>query len=112
MMDRRFKFKAWNKETKLLMRLNQIDCKKGWLVKKDHVLLQFTGHFDKSGTEIYEGDILLFGTDKWMVQWEEDRNGWALATEEGKSSVALANKKLTESVKLCSYFESPNSFLK
>ncbi|HNP18018.1 MAG TPA: YopX family protein [Fulvivirga sp.] len=111
-MSRRFKFKAWNKETKLLMRLNQIECEKGYLVKKDHVLLQFTGHFDKSGTEIYEGDILLFGTDKWMVNWEESRNGWALVAEGSKISLPLATKELTKSIKLCSYYESPESFLK
>ena len=36
---RKIKFKAWDTEHKLLMRLNSIDCNKGELVKKDHVLL-------------------------------------------------------------------------
>jgi len=49
---RKMMFKAWNKETRLLMRLNSIDCVKGELVKKDHILLQFTGLYDKQKEEI------------------------------------------------------------
>lgn len=46
---RKLLFKAWNTETKLLMRLNTIDCRKGELFKRDHILLQFTGMYDKTG---------------------------------------------------------------
>uniref|UniRef100_UPI00404A7489 YopX family protein n=1 Tax=Fulvivirga sp. TaxID=1931237 RepID=UPI00404A7489 len=111
-MDRKFKFKAWNKETQLMMRLNQIDCEKGVLFKKDHILLQFTGHYDKSKTEVYEADILLFGTEKRMIVWDELRYGWAMIGEEGKKSSVFSKYELEKGVKLCSYYESPTTFKK
>jgi hypothetical protein len=111
-MNRKFKFKAWNRETQLLMRLNQIDCEKGVLYKKNHVLLQFTGHVDKSGVEVYEHDILLFGTEKRMIIWDEERYGWAMVREKGKSSKSFNKEELLLGIKLCSYYESPESFLK
>ena len=60
-------FKAWNKETRLLMRLNSIDCNRGELVKKDHVLLQFTGLYDIQKEEIYEMDIFLIVMEIFVV---------------------------------------------
>jgi hypothetical protein len=76
---RKLMFKAWNKEAKLLMRLNSIDCNKGELNKKDHILLQFTGLYDKQKEEIYDMDVLMIGSDKFIVNWDHERNGWALA---------------------------------
>lgn len=75
-VPRKIKFKAWNSEAKLLMRLNSIDCNKGELFRKDHVLLQFTGLLDKEQEEIYDMDILLIYSDKYYVFWNPERNGW------------------------------------
>jgi hypothetical protein len=100
-------FKAWNKADKLLQRLNFIDCKRGELIKKDCILLQFTGLYDKQEEEIYEMDVLLINSEKFIVVWDEDRNGWNL--------VKLSNREKSEpflkaisgkTVRLCSYFES------
>jgi hypothetical protein len=74
---RKIKFKAWDKEHRLLMRLNSIECSKGELMKKDHVLLQFTGLLDKEGEEIYEMDILFISLEKYIVFWNEKQNGWS-----------------------------------
>lgn len=109
-MNRQFKFKAWNKDTKLLMRLNQIHCEKGVLVKKDHILLQFTGLHDKNGSEVYESDILLFEVEKIIVTWDEDGFAWSLKNEGGKTIRLFNAEELKKAVKLCNYYEAPESF--
>lgn len=106
---RKLLFKAWNKETKLLMRLNSIDCKKGELYKKDHVLLQFTGLTDKGGDEIYDMDVVLINAEKYIVLWSEERNGWNLAhLNNRKISEPLSQAKVGMATRLWSYFETEN----
>lgn len=110
---RKIKFKAWNNSSRLLMRLNSIDCNKGELVKKDHVLLQFTGLLDKAGNEIYDMDILLISSDKFIVFWNPEYNGWyvellerfndQLSGQPFLSAVAATMKRLG------SYFELDSS---
>jgi hypothetical protein len=74
---RKLTFKAWNKESRLLMRLDSISCAKGELFKKDHILLQFTGLVDNQVEEIYEMDIVLVDTRKFIVRWSDVHCGWS-----------------------------------
>lgn len=107
---RKLLFKAWNQETRLLMRLNSIDCIKGELFRKDHILLQFTGLYDKQREEIYEMDVVLIGANKFVVFWDPVQNGWALsAYPEGGAKKPFLKEVSVSAVRLCNYFESERS---
>ena len=103
---RKIKFKAWNASTNLLMRLNTIDCNKGELVKKGHLLLQYTGLCDKEGEEIYDQDILLIYSEKFLVFWNEEKNGWYYRPfekqQQGEPFVSAVAERMK---RFCSYFE-------
>lgn len=103
---RKIKFKAWDQESRLLMRLNSIDCNKGELVKKDHVLLQFTGLYDKEGEEIYEMDVLMVSLEKYVVFWNENLNGWYYSpVNDLKTRTVFLINDSERMKRFCSYFE-------
>lgn len=103
---RKFKFKAWNTESRLLMRLNSIDCEKGELRKDHHILLQFTGLYDKEGSEIYELDVLLIDYTQYVVFWNGQTQGWYYTTVKEKevylplTAVAAARMR-----RFCNFYE-------
>jgi hypothetical protein len=103
---RKIKFKAWDEEHRLLMRLNSIECNKGELIKKNHVLLQFTGLLDKDGEEIYEMDVLLASLEKRVVFWNETKNGWYYSPVlNPDTQVPLLLVEAGQMKRFCSYFE-------
>lgn len=103
---RKIKFKAWDQEHRLLMRLNSIDCNRGELLKKDHLLLQFTGLFDKDGDEIYEMDVLLESLEKRVVFWNESKNGWYYSSLLNPNThLPLLHVEAARMKRFCSYFE-------
>ena len=103
---RKIKFKAWDTEHRLLMRLNSIDCNKGELVKKHHILLQFTGMVDKEGEEIYEQDVLMISLDKYIVFWNDKQNGWYYSPLKNRNTNApFLAKEASTMKRFCSFFE-------
>ena len=102
---RKLKFKAWNTKTKLMMRLKSIDCVKGELYSKDHILLQFTGHSDMNEAEIYEQDVVLREGHKYVVCWNVER-GWVYRLLQDAPAMHDLRKHEAEKMsRLCSYFE-------
>lgn len=102
-----FKFKAWNSESRLLVKLSTIDFRKGELYKKDHILLQFTGLHDKQEEEIYEMDILMREDKKFVVRWHEHQNGWHILPLPSQDSFEPLHKEMAVRMKrLCNFFES------
>lgn len=109
---RKIKFKAWDTEHKLLMRLNSIECSKGELIKKNHILLQFTGLLDKEGNEIYEMDILLVSLEKYIVFWNESQNGWSYSLlSNQKNRTPFLAKDAEKMKRFGNYFELSNDGL-
>lgn len=106
-VPRKLLFKAWNQETGFMMRLNSIDCVRGELFRKDHILLQFTGLYDQQEEEIYEMDMILIGGNKFIVCWDPSLNGWSLAAFPATGTSRPFVKALSENaVRICNYFES------
>lgn len=104
-VSRKLKFKAWNKETRLMMRLSSIDCLKGELQKRDHILLQFTGFHDRDGEEIYDMDVLLAGASRYLIRWNSDKNMWYVRSLSNESERLLEKEFALKGNRLGSYFE-------
>jgi hypothetical protein len=104
---RKLKFKAWNQEAQLLMRLNSIDCVKGELLKKGHILLQFTGQHDRQQEELYDLDVVLIDSERYLVVWNDEMNGWFLRKISDAQVAEPLRKDIAQrSTRLWSYWET------
>lgn len=104
------KIKAWNKELNLMTRIDKIDCKRGKLYKKGHILFLFTGTHDKNDIEIYDGDILLYHKNKYAVSWDDNQGHWVRTLVSGADKIAiwLSQEDAKKSLRLCHSLESSN----
>lgn len=105
---RKVKFKAWNAEARLLMRLTSVDCLKGELMKAGHTLLQFTGRLDSQEEELYELDIVLMDSEKYVLIWDDElTGGWYFVRMKDQLQRLPATAQVAgKCIRLCNYFES------
>jgi len=105
-IPRKIKFKAWNQEARLLMKLDSIECHKGELFRRDHILLQFTGILDRDDEEIYDMDILLIYSEKHLVFWDMARSGWYYSVLKNPDESEPFVKEVGNGMRrFCSFFE-------
>lgn len=104
---RKLIFKAWNVESRLLMRLDSFESVRGELQKSKHILLQFTGVHDKQGEQLYEMDVVLIDTSRYVIRWNERTSGWCFESESDPgNSKPLTVDSAKQMSRLCSWFES------
>lgn len=75
----------------------------------DTVIMQWTGHTNKNGVEIYEGDILE-GRRKYIVEWNEDKSMFVLRSQGFPDGEELYTYDLDNMNILGNIFESPELF--
>jgi len=88
-MNERFEFKVWHKDKKYMYRNVAIGVGKhkigyrlsgkrrySWENTESIVILQYTGYKDSKGNQIFDGDVLKFGSSKTYlatVHWDDYR---------------------------------------
>ena len=94
------KFRAWDKETRTMIDVSLIDFKKGVLVGEhwefgetnfmsfdEIVIMQSTGLFDKTNTEIFEGDVVRVLDSPYTVFYDNERGSYRLKPHDNRWNV-------------------------
>lgn|SRR5579863_6449017 len=120
-MNRVIKFRAWDKEEKVMIEADNfafidIDnpqriCDLFEEIQEDFVLMQYTGFKDTKGNEIYDGDILKFydSGEYYMgkVYFSEEHGGWNLELQHDKFAELYSFYDQDDSEVIGNIYENP-----
>ena len=126
-LNRVYKFRAWDNEQNKMMDLSRDYCEEIAMDilenGRGHTIMQFTGAKDKTGREVYDGDIIKGPSDTnpcggrtnkrkdllFIVGWSQGMywGGWNLFRVDGKFDKYRTFPKFTESEVVGNKYENP-----
>ena len=121
---REIKFRAWHKEKKEIVNVEEIDfmnkvinyIDNDYLNNRQEIigayfedieLMQYTGLKEKNNKEIYEGDIVKFLNDIFEVIWRDEKAKFMLKNKEYKEFLNFLYENNTEMEIVGNIYENP-----